>query len=201
MIGGFRSAHNGEAGPHFNPIYSATIKGALRAKITRLAIRYQDSLLRLSTDGLLLDRPLPATELGDRPGQLKLEGIGPATILTDFLADRPGKPSRWRKMAEGCPGRDINLTLEIGGYNGLGIFNGVMPQDAWEQMGRFEARRWPVPLGSTVRRNVGQPTIADYLAGPVETEMLHMEEIKDAQRNAAWRVIQEGFADADAQVA
>jgi len=196
MIGGFRSVYGETAGAHFNPIYSAHIKAIVRANVTRLGHKYQDSLIRMSTDGLSFTKPLPDSELGDDPGSFRLEGEPgqSMTLLTDYFADRPGKTPRWRKTLESLPPDAIEFTVTIDTFNGLGVFANYPSDEAWDKLGRCEQASWGVPLGSGVRET-DPGTVGDYLVHSIETTQLHIQKVYEDQSLAALAAIFDGMED------
>lgn len=190
MIGSFRSIYGDNAGSHFNPIYSAHVKDVVRAAVTAVALRHQDSVIRISTDGLALSKPLPDSELGDQPGDLRLEGEPgeSMTLLTDYFVDRPGKAPRWRQCLHDAPLDAAEFELSIETFNGLGVFANLPPDEAWQKLGKPEMASWQVPLGSGVRK--AEPaTVKDYLSGPIETDQVHIEDVQMGQQIAEWEGI------------
>lgn len=194
MIGSFRSVYGETAGAHFNPMYSAHIKAMVRANVTRLGYKYQDSLIRMSTDGLSFTKPLPDFELGNDPGSFRLEGEPgqSMTLLTDYFADRPGKTPRWRKTLEKLPLDATEFTVTIETFNGLGIFANYAPDEAWEKLGRCERASWGVPLGSGVRET-DPGNVGDYLVNSIETTQLHIQKVYEDQALAALAAIFDGM--------
>jgi hypothetical protein len=170
--------HDGVASAYQNMVYASHVKDVVRAMITEVALRHEDTVIRISIDGIALTSPLPASDplLGNNPGQLKLEGVGPMLVLTDSHTDRPGKAAEYRQgLAMWPQGSDV-FHIDFEAINGVRQFSRMDALEAWKMLGTNEAMTVSLPLGSFVRATV-KSTASDYLSMAIPAIQLHVGEL------------------------
>ncbi len=159
--------------PSFNPIYASHIRSSVRANLARQAYAFGvDCLVCLTIDGLVTTREIPGIGPERRLGELRLDGQGRMTILTDYIKDRPGE-SDWRENAE-ATATGLGFSRPFRFYGRLGLFNtGMSVSEAQGALGMPFDMRPEFQMGSTVRQTA-KASARDYLDGVIETSVSHI---------------------------
>lgn len=170
--------------PAFNPVYASHIRSKVRANLARQAYAFGvDCLVCLTIDGLVTTREIPGITPERRLGELRLDGHGPMTILTDYIKDRPGE-THWRDNAE-LTAMGSSFSRPFTFYGRLGLFNTEMSlSQAHSALGLPMDMRPEFQVGSTVRTSA-VATASDYLSGVVGTKVSHIAQAS-APPMAAW---------------
>ena len=138
-----------------------------------------EHIVGLTIDGILSTAPANQAP-GDKRGELRLEGTGPATILSDYIKDRPGKAPVWREAAE-LTGQGKEFSREFHYYARLGTFRQYRnPNEAYSKLGLLQTMRPTFPIGSVVRQTPPTAQIGDYLNTAIPTSVQHIDEMRQA---------------------
>lgn len=191
MIGKMGSVHYAEnyrtlrqvAAPaaSFNPIYSAYVRALQRVKLVKAATTLfaPEHIVGLTIDGILSSAPA-SQEVSGKRGELRLEGVGPATILTDYIKDRPGKTPVWREAAE-LTGQGKEFKREFTFHGRLGLFRQLRSEtEAHDRLGMPITMTPTFPIGSVIRQTPATPDIRDYLRGVIPTSPQRIDQMREA---------------------
>lgn len=185
MIGQMSSAHSTwdsveqqskeSVSPCWNSVYASYVRGLQRVKLYQ-SIQDWDTVASLTIDGFVSTAPTSVSDAGGL-GVLRLDGEGPATILTDYAKDRPGHAPMWRAAAATDPTKLDHFTLPLRYRAGLGMYNqpGMTLKAAHEQLGKMAELRTEFPIGSVTRRTAARITVSDLLRESVLTYSMTAE--------------------------
>lgn len=184
MIGQMSSAHGSwdsvgqqtseSVSPCWNSVYASYVRGLQRVKLFR-SVQDWETLASLTIDGLITTRPMtlsPSLGLGG----LRLDGEGPATILTDYAKDRPGHAPLWRQAAL-VHSTERTFTLPLTYRAGLSAYNHWPLAEAHRQIGRMVELNTPFPIGSVTRRSPAGVTVADLLREAIPTHSMGIRDL------------------------
>jgi len=98
IYGKFLEARNDytEFGPHFNPVWGALTESRTRLAVTEMCLKAMKegiNVLHVAVDGVIFDKPVPSSWLGDRIGSWYLNTSGKCIIVSSGIVSIEGKGS------------------------------------------------------------------------------------------------------------
>jgi len=165
------------APPVSGMVYAAKVSGAIRARITRLALEW--NAVAIFADGFYTTSPIPDDRL---PKDLILKAEGPGSVWTDMYHDHPGEEVKYLDTLlvsnENASTLEIPITV-VQTIRGVSHEEGLRGKKS-EKIGTSLSFKKVISLG-TKKRKMDKHTRKEFLTGNPDSIVYKPEDLEEAQ--------------------